>query len=264
MAVGPPPENEENETKITSASKEDCLEWLNSYRKLLRVSIDQYHHILMKPNWIIIPSAESTELVQVYEILEPGSAYHTLKAVAVLSVRPERLMYVIRDHNEDTRMAWDSEYMVSCKELESFHLDTEVSSLMRVVQSEVSMGIPLHSNRELLGIDWWRYDGDTKLYEYVFHTTTHRFFTCNTKKNTVVDALVGVTIRTLERGQCELTMVVYANLGAGASFLIYNACRERMRERVHLYDRVVRNWNKYYTRQKSTAWRSTESKGKDE
>jgi hypothetical protein len=219
--------------------------WLEHYKKLMHSSIKSFHTLLLADAWIARPShfVDSNTPVQLFERdcnLKHG--FYTLKVHAVLSVRPERLMFVIRDHDETTRLKWDSEHVEACKELECFK--TEEGEI-KIVMSRVKFNIPLLSSRFNLGVSWYGYDRKTQCYKYVFRSTQHSNHQCPSDAVNVI-SLVGVLVRTLENKQCELFMVVHVNPGNTFPSLIAETCKEWVRDRVYLYERVVKNWDKYY------------------
>jgi hypothetical protein len=220
--------------------------WIEAYKKLMHTSIKNFHVLLLSRSWVALPQnfVDNNTPVQLFECDRNSShGFYTLKAHAVLSVRPERLMYIIRDHNEDTRLKWDKEHTEACKELESF---TTTEGEIKFVMSRVKTNIPLLSSRYNLGVSWYGYDRKTQIYKYVFRSTQHRHYKCPTDAvNTI--SLCGVIIRTLENKQCELFIVVHVNPGNSfPSTLANGICKEWLRERVWLYERVARDWDKYY------------------
>jgi len=221
--------------------------WIEHYKKLMHSSIKSFHALLLSRSWVARPSnfVDSNTPVQLYECDRNSShGFYTLKAQAVLSVRPERLMFVIRDHDENTRLKWDSEHLESCKELECFKTD---EGEIKVVTSRVKFNVPLLSSRYNLGISWYGYDRKTQSYKYVFRSTQHRHYKCPPDAVNMI-SLAGVLIRTLENKQCELFIVVHVNPGNSFPSMIAESCKEWLRDRVWLYERIVKNWDKYYTK----------------
>lgn len=234
------------EMRLECASREDTSAWFDAYRRLMSESIQQVHVMLASPGWkhLCAPSPEE-ERVHIYELTnELYPSFHTLRARAALNVRPERLMWVIRDHDEDTRLVWDWERTVSCSERERF--DSPEGSI-HVIESRFKMGgIPLVWDRYAMGIYWCGYDPKTRAYKYVFRTTQHRLFKCPSDCVGVI-ALVGVIVRHLEDpSQCEMAMVVHANAGDRLPSYIAGICKEWMRERIFMYERVAQQWSTYY------------------
>jgi hypothetical protein len=227
--------------------------WVDAYKKLMHQSINSIHGLAVSKSWKLIPSAfiESSAFPSILLFECDRNAQHgfyTVKAQAVLNVRPERLAYVIRDHNPDTRLAWDSEYVESCKELDNFCTD---EGEIKFVTTIVKTNIPFVHKRCNLGISWYGYDCKTQVYKYVFRTTQHKMH--KAPKDTVATiTLTGVFIRTLEKTeegkpQCELIIIVHTNPGNSFLSSIANGiCKEWLRERVSLYEKVTLQWDKYY------------------
>ena len=254
-ATAAPCELEELDTK----KKEDA--WLDAYKKLMHKSINTFYALLASKSWKPITNtfvdAKAVHPVLLFECDRNAThGFYTLKAQAVLAVRPERLMHVIRDHNPDTRLAWDNQYVKDCKEVDC--LTTEEGDI-KVVYTRVSTGIPLLADRFNLGIAWYGYDDKTKSYKYVFRSTQHKMYTCPKEAVNVI-SLAGVFIKTLEHpaGESggsrfsELFIVIHTNPGNSFPTTIANGiCKEWLRDRVRLYEKVAgQGWHQYYGNKK--------------
>ncbi len=230
----------ELDDRLTKASNADADAWCEAYKKLMAKSIGQIHVLLAKQSWNIIEPAGRINLYE--RPAEPH--YYTLKAVAILNVRPERLLYVMNDHDQRTRLPWDSKNIDACHEWESFMCD---QGKIRVVSSQViMMNMPLVWNRSLLGIQWSAFDPVTRTYKLVFRSTQHRFH--RNKEGTVaVNALVGAVIRVLDtKKTCELNIVMHVNPGDGLPTVLAEQCKKWLRSRIELYEKVVLDWDTYY------------------
>lgn len=246
--------------------------WLEAYKKLMNKSIQTFYSLLGSKAWkpilnTFIDSKLSSSLYPVFLFECDRNAAHgfyTLKAQAILNVRPERLMYVIRDHNPDTRLAWDSEYVKECKELDCYQT---TEGEIKVVSTRVSMGgIPMLSDRFNMGITWYGYDDKTESYKYVFRSTQHKLHKCPSGAVNVI-SLMGVFVKTLIQNEesasslgllesdnrlsrriSELFIVVHVNPGNSFPSTIANGfCKEWLRDRVRLYEKVAgEGWKKYY------------------
>lgn len=232
----------EEDIKLSEASKADIAAWLEAYQNLMQKSISQVHALLKTPHWRII---EPAGRIQLYE-KSTKAGYHTIKVQAILKVRPERLMYVIKDHTPETRLPWDLAHVAACREWETFNGNADTQLAIKVVSSEIIMGTPLIWNRFLLGIQWSMFDKSTRTYKLVFRTTQHRFH--KPKEGTVaVNALIGIVIRVFDDpNQCELIIVTNANPGDSLPTVIVQKCKEWLRARVELYERVTLEWDTFY------------------
>lgn len=230
--------------------------WVDAYKKLMHMSINIFHSLLSSKSWKMIPDVfvDAEKNVLLFECDRNQShGFYTLKTQAVLDVRPERLMYVIRDHNPDTRLAWDHQYVTACKELDNFKTS---EGEIKVVTSTIDIHVPLIWPRYNLGIAWYGYDTKTRVYKYVFRSTQHRMYKCPKEAVNMI-ALVGVIVRTLEplegrTPQCELIIVAHVNPGNSFPTTITNGiCKEWLRDRVRLYEKVAgEGWHKYYGNKK--------------
>lgn len=253
------PEEEEDggeKNPVKEAAAQQLAHWINAYKLLMSKSVRTFHAFLLSKSWrarappfVDDSSTPTKSIVRLFECDRNSShGFYTVKAHAVLDVRPERLMYVIRDHNEETRLAWDSERVEACKELECFETpDGEI----KVVMTRVKTGIPLVWPRYNLGIAWYGYDRHSQVYKYVFRSTSHRHYACP-KDAVETICLAGVAVRTLERNRCELIIVVHVNPGDSfPSAIADGVCKEWLRDRVYLYEKITKDWHKYYAKSKN-------------
>ena len=86
--------------------------WREAYEKLMNKSINTFYALLASKSWKLLDSPSPVLLFESDRNASQG--FYTLKTQAVLKVRPERLMYVIRDHDPNARLAWDGEYVKQC------------------------------------------------------------------------------------------------------------------------------------------------------
>lgn len=213
--------------------------WHTEYKKLMNRSVLEAHSLLARRSWNLLTESEHLNL---YECDSSNTSFYVLRAAGILPVRPERLFYVLKDYDVKTRSAWESR-VVQFSVVESFET---TEGPIRVVQSEVQMGIPLVANRYFIGIDWSSYDAKTRSWKYVFRTTQHRLTRCPDDKVNVI-ALIACTVRQLEhRNQAELNMIVHINPGNSLPSAIANSCKVWLLERVRLYEQVAANWKQFY------------------
>lgn len=230
----------ELDDRLTKASKEDIGAWVAAYQKLMAKSIKQFHVLLLTTSWAIVEPVKNVMLYQRYA----EKNYYTFKVTAVLNVRPERLAYVINDHNESTRMPWDEKNIKSCREWESY--DCGGQGKIRFVSCEVYMKMHLVWNRSLQGIMWSSFDAATRSYTIIFRSTQHRLHRCP-DKTVAVNALIGVVIRmTDKKNVCEVTIITHINPGDSLPSVLVDGYKEWLRERVDLYERVTKEWDTYY------------------
>lgn len=184
---------------------------------------------------------------------ESTSPYKRIfKVSTVVKGRGERFMWVIRDHDKDTRLVWDSREISSVQQLETYRPQ---EGDIDVVKCEVRSPYPLlMSNRLLLGVQQVRYNPDFRTHTYVYHTAFHYYYSEHLKetihKNCVLipNVLVCVWLSPMEGGECRLKMVVCIDAGnLWASTPLVNASYpEKLCERILLWQRVVSEWDTYY------------------
>lgn len=247
---------------LLEASKQDFSAWEDAYKKLMGVTIGQFQWLLKYPHWNIILSSNEHEPFRLFEAnistkdnpaaLMQGP-YHCLKVTGVLRARAERVFYVIKDQDPDTRLKWDSEFMVSMCELQTFKTD---QGDIKVVQSEIKAQIPMAANRISLGIQYASYNSRTRTHRLVFRTTQHWHYRIP-EDRVPINGLVGVIVRALDppaqpKGasnpspMCEVIIIMYMNVGGNIPSPIVESLKEWLRERLHLYERVAIAWKAYY------------------
>jgi len=237
---------------IAEAEADEASEdWKIAYHKLMHESVRTADVLFAAQAW---KALDDNIEVQLSEANYGGSyGFYSLKAHALLEgVRGERLMHIIQDHESKTRLAWDSEHVTYVKVIEHVVVKQET---IRVVQSQVNSGFPKVWPRSLLGIDWYGYDRKSRVYKYVFRTTQHRSVSTAKQQQTVaVIGTIGVIVRLVDRSssspRCELIIVVNINPGDSFPAFLANTCKFWLRDRVLLYARVARDWNKYYGSEK--------------
>lgn len=211
--------------------------WLTLYKKLVQDSVKQVREMIENRTWV--PFVVEPTLQMYY--IDPMYSHYSFKIVAFMEgIRAERLRYVLMDHDPKTRMQWDADYVKQVALIESFNDDDRI----QVVESIVDLGIPLVWSRTFLGIQWYKFDAKTKSYIGIFKTTSSHPTHLPQQRTVLVNGLIGFTIR----GACELTLVAYLNPGDSLPKELVNSWRHYLVERVQLYEQVVHNWNKYYSK----------------
>lgn len=234
---------------LTNHDDDDTVSenWKMAYHKLMQESVRTADVLFASPAWKAMDDNIEVQLSEA----NYGSSYgfYSIKAHALLEgVRGERLMHIIQDHDSKTRLSWDSEHLTFVKVIERVLVNNET---IRVVQSQVNTGLPKIWPRSLLGIDWCGYDKKARVYKYIFRTTQHRSVSVTQQRQQTVAVIgtIGVIVRLVERGstpRCELIIVVNINPGDSFPGFLANTCKLWLRDRVLLYARVAKDWNKYY------------------
>lgn len=236
----------EDEIRMQEIAQTNTAAWRDSYFKLMDQSIKRFHMLVRMQKWVTIdpPAKCPHPHIALYEREHsPSQGYYTLKAEAILQCRAERIHYVIRDHNLETRMRWDDKHLVDIGQYESYMGRKEN---IDVVHSEVKLGIPGIANRYLLGIHWHGYNDDNDSYTYVFKSTCHSRYRCPNDKVNVL-GLIGTVVRTFDNPlQCHLVIAIHLNPGDQFPTLLASQLKEWLRDRVARYEYVVKNWNTFY------------------
>lgn len=237
QAASPPPVD----LAMDQASKEDCSAWEKAYKDMLAQEMVKVHRLLLSRRWIL---RATVDRVQVFT-MPVAYSYHSFKATALFEppFRPERLVYVMRDHNPDTRARWDDE-CTNVKEWETFS-----NGQIHIVQCECVPSLPLVWPRFVLGALADHWSPTTGVHTLVFHTTQHRYHSSQPAGKVSVKALVGATVRTLEDGTCELNLVGQVNVGDKVpTALVEQWLDTYLVKRIKLWESVVRSWTLYYGR----------------
>lgn len=248
----PPPVRPPPAPEIIAAAQQDFSAWESAYKRLMAKTIGYAHWLLTNKNWSLL----GDDHFRLFEmeipsnniefVTKPNYTYHAVKVSGIMNVRAERVMYVIKDHDPDTRLTWDGEDMVSIQEMQTFKTD---GGDIKVVQSEVRSPFPLIGNRIALGIQWVGYTAATRTHKLVFRTTTHWLYRVPPEQ-VALDGMVCVVVRALdtpnECPSCEVTLVSYMSLGGTVPSILVNLLKERLRLRFALYERVAKKWDQYY------------------
>lgn len=241
---------------LEEASKISGGEWMKKYQQTLAKAYAQGARWLNEDCkdaalWKLL---EENEQTRQYPILlferEMGqgnddedtffSFPYIFRVESLVSGRAERYMYLFKDHNPETRLAWDSEWVKQVQQLETYR---PAEGDLDVVKSHVSAGYRLYSDRFLLGVQSHSYTPATNAHVYTFKTEDHYYVQCpgNAVK---ADVLVFIWIKPAGADICELKMAVGIQPN-GISFGLFGY-KEKLRQRVKLWERVVGEWDRYY------------------
>lgn len=164
---------------------------------------------------------------------------------AVVKGKPERYIWVIKDHDKDTRLAWDHQDVASVQQMETYRTD---QGDIDVVKCEIkNLGV-LVSNRLLLGVQTTSYNPEERTHIYAYQTAEHYYFSKHFNSAKVVlvpKCVVFVHLTPFDDGTCSLKMLVGIDPGKNA-WMIKSDYPSKLRERVVLWERVVQNWKLYY------------------
>jgi hypothetical protein len=243
-------------------------EWVAQYMTLMGRAIAHTHQLATLEDaaeWALVPDETGMgDRISLFERKPngPSHGFFTLKARGVVHGRSERYAYVIRDHDPETRLAWDRyDGITKVQQLESYLTD---QGTLELVQTRIAapswIASVLVYDRYALGVQNTTFNRALGLHKYVFRSVPqHPHYSCPADA-VPVDATVGVYVRALDGGgvggggpahgppSCELTLIVHVNVGGWLPPLYVERYRERVRERVYVWERAVERWNEYYGR----------------
>ncbi len=230
------------EPSIEAASKENNSEWHQSYKTLTGTAIAYILQLALDDSkkWTIV---EPVERISLFERPVDAGGHYTFKVHGVVQGRADRYLYVIKDHDKDTRCAWDDN-VSNVQQLETY---MALEGNITIVRSTVKSPIPrIIAPRLLLGVQWTDYDPELRTHKLVFCSAQHPFYKCLPEDGVEANARIGVILHQLDKGQCELTLFVRFKPGGSLSSIWIDRYKEALRQRVYLYERVVQGWDTYY------------------
>ena len=251
-----PPARRHKDEMIEEASKISGGEWQELYKRVVGeafrdgLKLIKEDELDVRRGWRLIDEDDDRSQTHIHPVLlfelEPsiGDYARTFKVTSVVRGRPDRFLYVIKDHDNDTRSAWDAQEVISTQQLETY---SPREGDIQVVKSHVRSPLPmLTSHRFLLGVQSAVYNAENKTHVYVFKSAPHYYFKCPPEM-TQATALVCIWLSAMSRDECEIKMVVAVdagNLWTAAPFL--RRYENKLRERIVLWQRVVDEWDRYY------------------
>lgn len=246
------PLNDFNQPPVAKdeTSLQQEMEQLARYKTQIGTTIELMHmYFSTLQGWELIDSNRVD--VVLYEKHLANDNSFLLKAKAVVSGRASRYFHVIRDHEEYTRMPWDKENIASCKEYETYK--AEEGDIV-VVESVWKTRHPrLFNNRRVFGILSTVYNSEQETHSLYFCSSTHLRFgaaAAAAAQQVEAKAMLGIVLRKIDKQTTEITMVLRIDPNVSTlsvmSIMFANEYKEEMRKRVHLYTRVVQEWDKFY------------------
>lgn len=217
-------------------------DWHQRYKTLIGTAIAYILQLALEDStkWSIV---EPLERIALFERPVNVDGYCIFKVQGVVAGRADRYLYVIKDHDKDTRCPWDTD-VLHVQQLETY-MSNEGN--ITVVRSTIKSPLPrIIAPRVLLGLQWTDYDTQLQTHKLVFCSAQHPFFKCLPTEGVEADARIGIIIRQLDKGQCELCMFVRVNPGGALGSLWIDRYKEALRARIYLYESVVQAWSTYY------------------
>ena len=162
-----------NQLAFQTMADTNHVAWRDAYFKLMDRSIKDFHALLQLRNWQKIDPPQKCPCPHV-DLFEkkgsPSQGFYTLKVESILKCRKERIHYLIRDHDLETRMRWDGDNLVDVGQCRSYLGSQEQ---VDVVYSRVNVNIKGVYDRYFLGIRWNSYNQENDSYTHVFRSTTY-------------------------------------------------------------------------------------------
>ena len=229
----------------------DSGAWNEAYKNAMGVTIAQMLALAVSPHWELVDSPSGgDETISLFEDVSDPS-FVCLKATGIVAGRADRFLYILKDHDPETRLAWDGKWFTRVQQLETY-VNPEEGDLT-VVASCLRSPVPmLFSDRSALGIQWTGYDSLLKTHKLVYTTVNHPIFK-HPEGMARVHLSMLVVLREIDndkkkkKKQTEITLVVKTGPPPPALSLIdLGGYKETIREQIHLFERVVANWAHYY------------------
>jgi hypothetical protein len=245
------------QARLDRASLADMGAWESYYKIRMGNAIAFFHTKLRESsgNWTLVPPPNPNDTVSLYKQATRGG-YYVLKAVGTLNARADRVMVLNADNDWHTRKQWDSQDVSHVEQIHQFRC-TEGD--INVVKSTVKVPVPGVSDRFTMGVQWNSRDAKLGTHTLVFATADSFMEQC--PDNMVsVENLSGVWVQELQPTygkkkkkkkkkihRCKCIIVAYVNPKGWIPVWVVNMFQEKLRERLHLYERVAgKDWGKYY------------------
>lgn len=231
--------------ELEQASLVNSNEWHDRYKNAMGKAIQLCLKDINRTRaeeWAPVGSDPRVFMCEKTQTVPPN--WDVIKIRAVLRGKAERYAYVMRDHNFETRGKWDSD-VIDAKQLETYTSD---EGKLIVVQNSIQSRL---SNRSLLGVLFYHFTESTETHQIFFTTAPHPYYKCKSTE-TKMDATIGCVLRQLEKTEeTEVIIVGYVNAGVGMmARLFLGDYKEKLRQRVYLYEKVVAKWDEYYGKNK--------------
>lgn len=242
---------------IEEASKTSPLEWEAKYK---RASAEAYRDGIVLLNeketdpslWTLWDHEHDSENpVQIFKRIPTNSFPCIFRAHAVVNGRAERYIWAIKDHDRDTRLVWDRDSVESVQQLETYRPPEGDIDVVKCVVKSPHWAM---SPRLLLGVQTTSYNAKDRTHIYAYQTSEHFYFSKHYKETVhrncvLVDkCMVFIWISPLKNNQCALKMIVCIDPGNlwAAGPALHATYPAKLRERIRLWERVVRDWKIYY------------------
>lgn len=252
--------------RLDLASAADQNAWESAYRRIMANAIEFFNWKLREGDdlWELVPPSDPRDTVSLYQ-QATRDGFYILKACGTLRARADRVFHLNKDNCWDTRRTWDSVDLSYVEQVNSYtcevvdpETEEHTTQTINVVKSTVSVPVPGVWDRWSLGIQWSGYDNEAGTYKLVYKTADHFYETCP-KDHVTIDNLTGVWVRPLDpkvrfvHGRrrttnfCDCVIIAYVNPKGWIPSVVINLFREKLRKRLHLYERVAgKGWKKYY------------------
>lgn len=229
---------------LEEASRISGGEWQDTYKRAIGYAYrDGIQWIESEQEWELV-ECERSKKVLLFQSRLNNSMWKVTGVMRGAPFRADRLIYVIEDHDPDTRLQWDGACLSHVRQLETYR---PPEGDIHVVKSHVKSPYPLlTSNRFLLGVQSHIFNSEFKTYTYVFTSAPHYFFKCPDTMTSVALTMC-VWINPLTNGDCEVKMALSIQPGRfWAAAPLLGSWYEQFRDRFALWERVVNDWETYY------------------
>jgi hypothetical protein len=261
-----PFEARSEDVPLTEIPTQDSL-WHERYKKYIANAIHFCEAFGKQAVWEYVepPSSEQDDRgISLFERPVTKNGFYSFQVTGVLDGRADRYFYILNDHQQATRGKWDTEDVLG--DMEQYETYCSDEGKITVVQSTIKSPAPhIIAHRFLFGVKWSDYACNSDSYVIVFQTCGHPMLTMPADGRVAAHATLKAKIESINDGkQSILTLSVYIHPRGSSAFMgIYiNKYKERLRQRMYLYERVVAEWDRYYGPDRDPKVSGTEAREK--
>lgn len=238
--------------------------WHARYKKLIANAIHFSNALKKQTVWELVEPVDGR--VSLLERPVDKRGFYTFQVTGVLEGRAERYFHILNDHQQATRGKWDTEDVLDG--MDQYETYCSEEGKITVVQSTIKSPMPqLAAHRFLFGIRWSEYISASCSYVIVFQTCDHPLLRMPADGRVAAHAMLRADIEPInDNKQSIVTLTVYFHPGGGGGGVGVSLCihryKERLRQRMYLYERVVAAWDTYYGPDRDPKVSGTEAREK--
>jgi len=185
-------------------------------------------------DWVEVKTTDvKKQHIQLYETTVKGDGVYLLKAEAISEkCTAEQLLALNIDNNYETRQQWETGELMDIREVLTF-------DKIKLIQYWINIPVPLVSNREFFGLQWYAYDEKLKTYILIFRSIENdKLLPCDTSKYVRGDCTSIMEITELDIAKIAVTIYTYVRPLGWIPDWILPAWKEKLRDRIMLYEKI--------------------------